>query len=151
MKKEKAIKYFKLAQHVAELFSKDPNTKVGAIAIAPDTLHVKSIGYNGFPRNLNEEQNKWQRPEKYKYVVHAEANIICNATLNGICLQNSILVVTLFPCNECAKLIIQSGIKTIISKEPNLENSSWSESFKISYNMFNELGINIILLKDIDL
>lgn len=148
MERDKAIKYFKLAKYMAELFSKDSSTKVGAIAIAPDTLHIKSIGYNGFPRKIRETEEKWKKPTKYQYVVHAEANLICNASLNGISLENSILVVTKFPCNECAKLIIQSGIKHIISESPNFNSDKWGESSKISLEMFKELNINVVLLED---
>ena len=151
MERHKAIKFYKLAKYAADLFSKDPNTKVGAICIAPDTLHIKSIGYNGFPRKLSESDNKWSKNKKYKYVVHAEANMICNASLNGISLQNSILVCTMFPCSECAKLIIQSGINTIISKKPNMNHERWGELFKISEEMFKELNIEIILLDENEL
>lgn len=151
MEREKAIKFLKLAIYMSELFSKDNSTKVGAITIEPNTLQIKSIGYNGLPRKINETPERWNKPNKYSYVVHSEANMICNASLNGISLSNSILVVTLFPCNECAKLIIQSGIKTIITRPPNLQSEKWGNSFKISMEMFEELGFTIILINDNEL
>lgn len=150
MERHKAIKFFKLAKYAADLFSKDPNTKVGAICIAPDTLHIKSIGYNGFPRKFTENDDKWSKEKKYSYVVHAEANMICNASLNGVSLQNSILVCTMYPCHECAKLLIQAGITTIITKNPD-KNSKWLDSFNISKEMFNELNIDLILLEENEL
>lgn len=148
MERNKAIKFYKLAKYAADLFSKDPNTKVGCVCIEPNSLHIKSFGYNGFPRKLVENETKWSKDNKYPYVVHAEMNMICNASLNGVSLQNSILITTMFPCNECAKLLIQSGIKTIISKKPNMSSSKWGESFKISQDMFKELNIEIIILED---
>jgi len=151
MERSKAIKFFKLALDMASTFSKDTSTKVGAIAIEPNTLQIKSIGYNGLPRNLNETVERWKKPNKYFYVVHAEANMICNASLNGVSLANSILIVTFYPCNECAKLIVQSGIKIIITKEPDSSKKNWTESFKISKEIFDELGIQIILLTDEEL
>ena len=151
MNKDKAIKYYKLAKNIADIFSKDPSTKVGAITIDEESLHIRSMGYNGFPRNLNETNNRWEKPEKYNYVVHAEANMICNACKNGTSLKDSILIVTMFPCNECDKLIIQAGIKTIISLEPDLNDPRWGKSHKISIEMFNELNIKLIFLSKNDI
>lgn len=95
--------------------SKDPSTQVGACIINKDK-RIVGIGYNGFPRNCEDNDFPWIKEgcfldTKYPYVVHAEMNAILNATTS---LQNCILYVSLFPCNECAKLIIQSGIKEII-------------------------------------
>lgn len=148
MERHKAIKYYKLAKYFADLFSKDPRTKVGAICIDPNTLHIRSMGYNGFPRKLSENEDKWSKKRKYPYVAHAEENMICNASLNGVSLQNSILVCTMFPCSQCAKLLIQSGITTIISKKPNMKSPTWGESFRTSQEMLKELNINIIILED---
>lgn len=148
MDKDKLIKFLKLATYMADLFSKDPSTKVGAITVEPNTLQIKSIGYNGLPRKIKDTPERWTKPLKYNYVVHAEANMICNASLNSISLSDSILFVTMFPCNECAKLIIQSGIKTIVTKPPNLLHEKWGNSFKISIEMFKELGIEVIIIDD---
>lgn len=148
MDRDKAIKFFKLALNMASTFSKDTSTKVGAIAIEPNTLQIKSVGYNGLPRKLKETPERWIRPNKYLYVVHAEANMICNASLNGVSLANSILIVTFHPCNECAKLLIQSGIKMIITKKPDENKLNWIDSFKIAKELFDELNIEIIYLTD---
>lgn len=103
--------------------SKDPNTKVGACIV--DSEHkVVSIGYNGMPRGLDESQLSWNKGEdldsKYLYVCHAEFNAILN-TRNGSALKGCTLYVSLFPCNECAKAIIQSGIKEIVYMENKYE------------------------------
>lgn len=96
--------------------SKDPATKVGAV-IVDDNNKVVSIGYNGMPRGLDETKLSWNRGEgldsKYLYVCHAEFNAILN-TRNGAALNGCKLYVTLFPCNECSKAIIQTGIKEVV-------------------------------------
>ena len=151
MERNKAIKFFKVALNMASTFSKDTSTKVGAIAIDPNTLQIISVGYNGLPRKLEETSERWKKPNKYFYVVHAEANMVCNASLNGVSLENSILIVTFYPCNECAKLIIQSGIKIIITKKPDENKKNWIESFKISQELFKELNIEVIYIDDNEL
>lgn len=95
--------------------SKDPNTQVGACIVNEDK-RIIGIGYNGFPRGCQDDVFPWGRDggtvdTKYAYVVHAEANAILNSNSN---LKGATLYVSLFPCNECAKLVIQSGIKHVI-------------------------------------
>ena len=95
--------------------SKDPNTQVGCCIVNEDK-RIVGIGYNGFPMAINDDLLPWDRvgnhlDTKYPYVVHAEANAILNSTRD---LKGATLYVTLFPCNECAKLVIQSGIKEIV-------------------------------------
>ena len=95
--------------------SKDPNTQVGC-AIVNSDKKIIGIGYNGFPKSISDDELPWEREgsyldTKYPYVVHAEANAILNSTRS---LEGSTLYVTLFPCNECAKLLVQSGIKEVV-------------------------------------
>ncbi len=95
--------------------SKDPNTQVGCCLVSEDKKII-GIGYNGFPRTINDDYLPWERTgawlnTKYPYVVHAEANAILNSTRD---LKGATLYVSLFPCNECAKLLIQSGIKEVV-------------------------------------
>ena len=107
--------YFMALAHLSSSRSKDPNTKVGAV-IVDEKHRIVSIGYNGMPRGVDESQFPWERTggfldTKYAYVVHAELNAILNSqrTVNGCTIY-----VSLFPCNECAKAIIQSGISEIV-------------------------------------
>ncbi len=107
--------YFMGLAHLSAKRSKDPNTSVGA-AIVDDNNHVVSIGYNGFPKGCSDDEFPWEREgdvldTKYAFVVHAELNAILNAKTN---LEGCTIYVSLFPCNECAKAIIQSGIKKIV-------------------------------------
>ena len=148
--KEKALKFLKLAKYQADLFSKD-TTKVGCIFIDKDNYSILSCGYNGFIRGAPEPYERWERPEKYQYVLHGEMNSITNAARCGIKLDESIAFVTMFPCNDCMKALLQVGISTLVSIEPNLKDSKWSESFKISQIMLNESNIKVILFSNDDL
>ena len=148
MKNNKIIKFFKLAKFQADLFSKDPNKKVCALFIAPDTYQIISTGYNGLPRGIKENQERWNRPEKYKYVVHAETNGIYNSSLNGVSLKNSICIVTMFPCSNCAKALVQVGVVKIYTVEPDLNHTRWGEDYKYSLIILNEALINITYKKD---
>lgn len=108
--------YFMGIALLSALRSKDPSTQVGACIVDTDKK-VVSIGYNGMPRRCDESQLTWDKNEgldsKYLYVCHAEFNAILN-TKGGHSLKDCTLYVTLFPCNECAKAVIQTGIKEIV-------------------------------------
>ena len=106
--------YFMGVAKLAARRSKDPNTQVGACIVSPENIIV-STGYNGMPKGCSDDEFPWDRTgeeTKYPYVVHAELNAILNA--NGRNLRNSRIYVALFPCNECAKAIIQSGVKEVV-------------------------------------
>lgn len=127
------------ARHVAG-WSKDPSTKVGATIVRPDRS-IASVGYNGFPRKVDDSEDRYlNKPVKYAFVVHAEANAILAAKED---LSDSTLYCTLFPCNECAKLIIQSGIRTVVV--PRQEDPDhWTESMNYSRQMFVESGVVVL-------
>ena len=106
--------YFMGIAMLAALRSKDPSTQVGACIVSKDNIII-STGYNGMPKGCSDDEFPWEREgaeTKYPYVVHAELNAILNA--NGRDLRGSRVYVALFPCNECAKAIIQSGVKEVI-------------------------------------
>ncbi len=144
MNLDKAEKYFKLAKYQAQLFSKDPVCKVGAILLAPNSYQILSMGYNGLPRKIEETPERWERPLKYKYVEHAERNAIYNASRHGTPLEGAIAVITKFPCCDCARALIQSGITHIVTESPDFNHPRWGEDFKISQEMFKEVNIEII-------
>ena len=140
-------KYFKLAKFNAELFSKDPNTKVGAILLKPDLSAVVSTGINGFPRKLHDtDPARWERPTKYKYVTHAEVNAVANAARTGVSTDGCVAIVTLFPCKECAKILVQSGISHIYTEKPDFENQQWGQEFLISKEILDEVGVPITFI-----
>ena len=148
MNSVKQNKYFELAHFFANTFSKDTSTKVGAIFVAPNTLQLLSTGYNGMPRGFDETQpERWERPKKYLYVEHAERNAIYNACRNGTSLDGSIAFVTMFPCSDCMRGLIQSGIKTIVTKIPNVECDRWGSHFKASLEMANECNIELVYVE----
>lgn len=109
--------YFMGIALLSAMRSKDPNTKVGA-CVVDENHKVVSIGYNGMPSGCDESQLSWNRGEgldsKYLYVCHAEFNAILNTRSGTSALKGCTLYVTLFPCNECTKAIIQTGIKEVV-------------------------------------
>ena len=123
--------YFMGVALLAAKRSKDPNTQVGA-CIVDDNNVIISTGYNGFPIGCSDDEFPWDREgkmTKYPYVVHAELNAILNAS--GKSLRGAKIYVALFPCNECAKAIIQSGIREVIylsdkyADTPGTQASKW--------------------------
>jgi len=149
MKRDKAIKYFKLAKHMADTFSKDPSSKVGCLLLAPDSLQILSMGYNGFPRGVDETlPERWERPTKYEFVEHSERNCLYNACRSGTCTNNSIAVITLYPCCDCCRALIQSGIKTIVTKKPDYDDPRWGKAFQTSTIMMKEANVHVMLLED---
>lgn len=128
-------------------WSKDPSKQIGAVII-DDHLRVLATGYNGFPKNIEDQEERLNDRElKYKYVVHAEMNAIYNATYSGTALHGSTLFVWGLPvCSECAKGVIQVGIKHIVM--PKLDfPERWVESFKLSSQLFDESGITYEFLE----
>ena len=135
-------RYINLAKSVAT-WSKDPSRQIGAVAVSPRG-NVLAQGYNGFPRGIEDSEERYNdRETKYKYVVHAEMNVIYNATYNGVCLDGSTLYVTGLPvCSDCAKGIIQVGIKRVVISAEDVPDR-WVESFAQTQAMLNEAGVRI--------
>ena len=125
---------------VVSTWSKDPSTKIGAIAVKDKRL--VSTGYNGFPRGIQDYDDRWNnREEKYKYVVHAEMNCIYNANYHNQSLKGSTMYIVGLPvCHECAKGIIQAGVVRVVAqfKDAPLK---WARSTEITEKMFKEAGI----------
>ena len=147
MKRANAISwetYYMGIAHLSALRSKDPNTQVGAVIV--DQEHkVVSIGYNGFPKGCSDDEYPWENEgssleTKYVYVVHAELNAILNSprTVKGCSIY-----VSLFPCHECAKAIIQSGIQEIVYESDKYASS---ESVLASKRMLESAGVKMVQL-----
>ena len=135
-------RYLELAQQVAT-WSKDPSSKIGAIAVGSKG-QVLAQGYNGFPRGIEDNESRFENKElKYKYVVHAEMNLIYNASYNGVSLDESTVYVTGLPvCSECAKGLIQVGVQQVIMPTQEDTPDKWVESFKLSKELFEEAGVH---------
>ena len=121
--------------------SKDPSTQVGACIVDSKTNKILSVGYNGFPLGCSDDDFSWEREgemlnTKYPYVVHAELNAILNN--RGVSLEESKIYTALFPCNECAKAIIQSGIKEVIYLS---DKYAQTDIVRASKKMFEKAGI----------
>ena len=139
--KAKDIRFLNLAKEIST-WSKDPSTKVGAVVVG-DKDQIVSQGYNGFPRGFNDSDEIYKnRPLKYKYIIHAEANAIYNALFNGSFVEGATIYVHGLPvCGECAKAIVQSGIaKVFIDTEIS---GKWMDAWQISKTMFKESGVEI--------
>lgn len=136
--------YFMGVAILASKRSKDPNTQVGA-CIVDDNNIILSTGYNGFPYGCSDDIYTWDRTgadTKYKYVVHAELNAILNA--HGKNLSGAKIYVDLFPCNECAKAIIQSGIKEVVYLYDKYADS---EGTVASKRMLKDAGVKLTQLE----
>lgn len=136
--------YFMGVALLAAQRSKDPNTQVGACIVDSNNI-ILSTGYNGFPYGCSDDEYTWERTgedTKYKYVVHAELNAILNA--QGRSLKGARIYVDLFPCNECAKAIIQSGIKQVIYL---YDKYATTKETLASKRMLESAGVTTTLLK----
>ncbi len=143
MRSDKAEAFFGIAEAVSKL-SKDPLKKVGCVILDPDTNGVLSVGYNSFPIGVNETiMSRWEKPEKYSFVSHAECNAISLCACAGASTKNAICIVTCFPCCDCAKILIQSGIRHVVTRKANMESEKWGESFKYSKIMMEESKITL--------
>lgn len=144
----KLFKYMRIADATAS-FSKDTSTQVGAVIIGP-AQEVRSLGYNGAPRGCSADESgepRGVRPEKYMWYSHAESNAIANAARVGTPLDGSTMVVTHFPCMDCARLIVQSGIKRVISNRPSEDfESRWAEHISRAMKLFSECGVDVQVL-----
>ena len=135
--------YFMAVAKLAGMRSKDPNSQVGACIVSEDNK-ILSMGYNGFPIGCSDDEYPWAREgddplqTKYIYVTHSELNAILN--YRGGSLEGAKLYVSLFPCNECAKAIIQAGIKTVIYDCDKYANTP---SVIASKKMLSSAGIKI--------
>ena len=136
--------YFMGIAMLAAKRSKDPSTQVGACIVSQDNIII-STGYNGMPKGCSDDEFPWEREgeiTKYPYVVHAELNAILNA--NGRDLRGSRLYVALFPCNECAKAIIQSGVQEVVYLSDKYKDTM--ENFA-SKRMLSAAGVKFTQLK----
>lgn len=140
----KANVYMAMAKLISKR-SKDPNTQVGAVIVSSDD-RILSVGYNGFPNGCSDDEFPWARSAKreydtkYPYVVHAELNAILNFRGDNKAFEGSTLYVTLFPCHECAKAIIQSGITRLVYLDNKYNDT---EDFKESLRMLKATSIMI--------
>jgi len=138
--------YLGIAEAV-KLKSKDQSTQIGAVIVGDDK-QIVSTGYNSFPRSIVDGNDERQlRPEKYYWMEHAERNAIYNAALNGVSTKGTSIYLTCgIPCCDCARGIINSGIKKVYCKEQDTTKNRehWDEHAKRSMEMFTEADVDVI-------
>ncbi len=135
--------FLNIAKTVSEK-SKDKSTKVGAV-IADSNNNIVSVGFNGFPRGVLDLEERYDNRElKYKLIVHSEINALCSAARRGIALDNCTIYLTHPPCSQCAKALIQAGIRKIVTtKVPEDFQKRWEEDFKLRDLMFKEAQVEM--------
>jgi dCMP deaminase len=142
------LDYLKLACLYAQEFSTDPSTQNGALLLAEDGSTCQ--GANHFPFNVKESAERWERPLKYSFVEHAERNAIYTAARQGIKTAGSTLYCPWFACADCARAIIQAGIKKVVGFPRNGKDtaSHWFETIKIGDQMLKEAEVETIFIDD---
>jgi len=137
--------FFMTLVYLTGMRSKDARTHTGAVIVAKDKTII-SLGYNGLPRGVEYKYARQERPEKYYWFEHAERNAIYNAIRTSAVISDSIMYTNGTPCCDCARAIIQSGIKTVVVDKSWDDNNQgkWLEHSKKSKVMFAEAGVNVI-------
>ncbi len=133
-----------LAHHIAG-WSKEHGRRVGCVVVGPHK-EIRSTGYNGFPRGVNDdvlERHSAETGEKYRWSSHAERNAIYNAARVGVPLQGCVIYVPWYPCVDCAKAIIQSGIAELVAYQPDFGEPKWGRDFEMVEIMLLESGVKV--------
>lgn len=135
--------YWLMEAMLKSLPSKDPSTKIGAVAVGADN-QILSSGFNGFPRGIHDTQERYETREvKYDYIIHGEMNLIANACRTGVSLKGSTIYVYGLPvCSNCANMLIQVGVKEVVSI--GILSDRWNDSILKSFSKFKEVGIQYI-------
>ncbi len=139
--------FFEMAVFVSKK-SKDRSTKVGCVITGP-SHEVRTIGFNGFCRGIDDDvDSRHERPAKYYWTEHAERNAIYNAARNGIRTEECTAYISSFPCADCSRALIQSGIKKIVTTDNSNKTKIPEENYKIALAMLEECNIELKLVKE---
>jgi dCMP deaminase len=136
---------FMLLAHQIARWSKEKGRRVGAVIVGPDK-EIRSTGFNGFPRGVHddvEERHARDTGAKYLWSSHAERNAIYNAARIGVSVKGCVMYVPWFPCTECAKAIIQSGICEVVAYAPDFAEPRWGAEYKVAQVMFAEAAVAV--------
>lgn len=133
-------RFIELAKHIAG-WSKDPSTKVGCVVVGPDR-EIVTTGYNGFPRGVDDDPKRMERPAKYLWTSHAEENAVAHAARIGVSLKGCTAFVTHCPCSRCARGLIQAGVKRVVYPKAGLGTGGMDMTeFEVAAVMFREAGV----------
>ena len=126
--------------------SKDPNTQIGCVVVGP-AHEIRTTGYNSFPRGIRDDvPERLVRPAKYLWIEHAERNAICNAARCGTALEHCTIYVEIMPCMDCARAIVQAGIREVIVSAERMSKYAseyYDQHFGMTELLFSEAGIKV--------
>jgi dCMP deaminase len=135
-------RFMRIAQEIAT-WSKDRSRQVGCVIVGPKN-EIRSTGYNSFPRGLDDTaEYRHERPTKYRWTEHAERNAIYNAARIGVALEGCRMYVPWYPCMDCARAVVQSGITEIICVQPDPDDPQWAADFAEVPLLFEEAGVKV--------
>jgi dCMP deaminase len=140
------LRFMKIADLEVAQWSKDRSSKVGCLIVKD--REIVTSGFNGMPRGVDDDvEVRHERPEKYHWFIHSEANAIINAARQGKSTLNCDMYVNWFPCDTCSGFIVQAGIKRLFcDKEPDLNNPNFGEGFKRALKILEEGGVEVIYM-----
>jgi dCMP deaminase len=144
-------RFMMLAHHIAT-WSKERGRRVGAVIVGVDK-EIRSTGYNGFPRGVDddvEERHSRETGAKYLWSSHAERNAIYNAARVGVSIKGATIYVPWFPCADCAKAIIQSGIVHLVAYRPDMSDPKWSAEFSLVIEMLKESSVTVRYIEELE-
>jgi dCMP deaminase len=139
-------RFLALARHISH-WSEDPTTKVGCVIVAP-TNEVRALGYNSLPRKFEKVPTRLTRPEKYKWMEHAERNAIYTAARTGVALHGCRMYLNWFPCLDCARAILQVGLAELIAVEPDWSSEHWGPLFLAARDLLEEGSVPVRFLTE---
>ena len=139
------MRFLELADCIAS-WSKDPSRGVGSVIVSP-MRQVLATGYNGLPRGFEDHPDRLQRPVKYDLIVHAEMNAIIQCARNGVSPVGATLYSSFSPCIHCSLSIVQAGIKRVVTRAIARGDEHWNDSVDKSVVLFEEVGIEYIVLE----
>lgn len=144
-------RFLNMALNEVTQWSRDPSTKVAAVIVDPSN-HIRAVSYNGFPKGIADTDERLNnRAIKYQLVQHAEANGISTCSKLGISTDGCTMAVTHLPCSTCAGLMINAGIKKVITRTPSPEFAArWADAQKLTVDMFKEAGVQLIILDELE-
>lgn len=137
-------RFMAIAQQIAT-WSKDRSRQTACVIVGPNR-EIRTTGYNGFPRGVNDDvdvRHSRENDAKYKWTEHAERNAIYNAARTGTALEGCTIYMPWYPCADCARAIVQSGITEVVAVTPDWNDPKWAKDFAMVVELFEECGTKV--------
>jgi dCMP deaminase len=135
-------KQYMAAAELTAANSKDRSTKTGCVIVSPDHI-IRAVGYNSFPAGVHDLDDRHERPEKYFWTEHAERNAIYDAAKRGVSLDGCTAYINWYPCMDCGRALVQSGVTAIVCREVNMDHEKYAADFRRAATLFAEAGIEV--------